>query len=55
MDEYQAWTNFINTGSIQDYLLYNRYKRNLEKSSQGDVNDASSDKRFSSQRVMRRR
>lgn len=26
MDEEKAWLNFTNTGRVEDYLLYNKYK-----------------------------
>ena len=54
MDEYQAWMNFVNTGRVQDYLLYNKYKKEFENPSQGDVKNEVSDKWIGSKGVLHR-
>lgn len=40
MDENVAWLNFVNTGSIEDYLIYNKIKEEREKSAQEDYKNA---------------
>lgn len=54
MDEYTAWLTFVNTGRVQDYLLYNKYKKEIQNASQGDVSNESPNRWFSTERVIHR-
>lgn len=39
MDEEMAWSNFVKTGSISDYLIYSRFKNKQELAPQEDTID----------------
>ena len=39
MNEEKAWLNFMNTGKVEDYLLYNEYKHESIKIAQEGMNN----------------
>ena len=46
MDEITAWTNFVSSGRVEDYLIYSKIKTSCTHEPQEDVNNADQYRRF---------